>query len=360
MIEEAKNRNVHKGHEAAFTIEEIEASQSGTDKSLVIVGSQGVAEGSLSEALHVDRTFATSTMRGSEESSTPRRLSWCTGNNEMFAANGKTPLPAARGWFIDKPDEDEMFPSDYELLDAMEALVEQGRAREVQVEHRDQNGGKNRRVPSWELYDVSLFVVCKGVPSKREMDADGSDRWGVAYGWQPGEGGRSQVRFHCFIKELMDAGYHGLFIASFSSHCTSKIIAALNAQQYVLDFVNKLRARMGDTEPLPFYAYALPIKCSVKSLTAGKPPNTTEVYYPIPAIPRLSEKDPETARAYLVSTSITDEQQAIVEHNGRIDAAATWSVRESARILAGKDGDTSEEGTVPTSEAPINDVTPPF
>jgi hypothetical protein len=116
---------------------------------------------------------------------------------------------------------------------------------------------------------------------------------------------------------------------------------------------------MGDTDPLPFYAYSLPIKCSEKTLTAGKAPNTTEVYYPIPAIPRLSVKDPEPAREYLAAMGITDEQQYIVESNGRVDAAATWSVRESARILAGKDADASEENAA-TNEAPISDVNPPF
>jgi hypothetical protein len=355
MVEKALENNVHKGHQAAWT-----PAEPGTvsETALAVVDSQ-VLTASLNQALHVDKTFTgTGRRRGGEESTTPRNLSWCTGNNPMFAANGKTPLPAARGFFIDRPDEDEMFPDDYELLEAMQTLCEQNKAREVVVEHYDKDTGKPNRVPSWELYDVSLFVVCEGVPTKSEMERDNNDRWGVAYAWQPGEGGRSQLRFHCFIKELMDAGYNGLFIANFSSFCTSKAIMALKAHDYVLKFVDKLRAKGGETEPVPFYAYALPIKCSVKTLTAGKDDKSREVYYPVPAIPRLSERNPEEALAYLASMAITDEQAYILEYNGRVEQAAEWSVKESARILAGRDNELTP--VVPSEPASNDDVEVPF
>lgn len=350
MINKAQERNVHKGHEAAYTIAEAETA-------VAVVESQAL-EVSLNHALHIDKAFASvAQRREGDESTAPRSLSWCTGNNPMFGSNGKTPLPAARGFFIDRPDEDEMFPDDYDLLDAMEQLVEQNKAREVVVEHYDKQGKPNR-VPSWELYDVSLFVVCEGVPSKAEMERDNNDRWGIAYGWQPGIGGRSQVRFHCFIKELMDAGYNGLFIAGFSSFCTTKAIMALKAHDYVLRFADNLRAKAGDKEPVPFYAYALPIKCSTKTLTAGEEGKSREVYYPVPAIPRLSERDPEASLAYLAGMAITEDQARVLECNGRVEQSVLWSVRESARILAGKDGNATEEA--PVNTAPISDINPPF
>ncbi len=351
MVEQARKNNIHKGHEAAYTIADAETA-------VAVVESHQALTVSLNQAaLHIDKNFASvAHRRGGEESATPRNLSWCTGNNPMFAANGKTPLPAARGFFIDRPDEDEMFPDDYELLDAMQTLCEQNKAREVVIEHYD-SAGKPNRVPSWELYDVSLFVVCEGVPTKTEMERDNSDRLGVAYGWQPGEGGRSQLRFHCFVKELMDAGYNGIFVAKFSSFCTSRAIAALKAHDYVLKFVDKLRAKGGDKEPVPFYAYALPIKCSAKTLTAGEEGKSREVYYPVPGIPRLSERDPEAALAYLAGMAITEDQARILEYNGRVEQAVEWSVKESARILAGKDGNIAEE--VPVNTAPISDINQP-
>lgn len=355
MINEARERNVHKAHEAAFTIQEVEEGQGNPETALTVVNSQEV---SLVQALHTTTVFAgPQRRRGGEESSNPpRRLTWCTGNNNMFAANGKTPLEAARGWFIDRPDEDEMFPDDYELMDAMETLCELGLAREVQVEHSDESGGKNRRVPSWQIYEPSLFVVCEGIPSKAEMERDNCDRWGVAYGWQPGEGGRSQLKFHCFVKELMNNGYNGLFIASFSSFCTPPAIAALKAHEYVLRFVDKLRAKAGDTQPVPFYAYALPIKPSVKTKTAGQGDKSREIYYPIPGIPRLTERDPEAALAYLASMAITEEQASILEYNGRVEQAVEWSVRESARIIAGRDNEQASEE--PKEKSSVDDDRP--
>lgn len=343
MIEDARKNNVHKGHEAAFTIAE---SSEEASTALTVVESQAMAEIVIgSPTLHMDRVFATGAIRGGEESQVPRTLSWCTGNNPMFNKDGKQPLEQARGWFIDKPDEDEMFPDDYELMDAMEFLCDQGKAREVVVEHRDKDDKPNR-VPSWQLYDVSLFLVCKEILSKQAMESDNSDRWGLAYvGWRKDT--HSKLKGHCFIKGLMDAGYNGMFAFSFSSFLTPKILAALNAQHYVLRFVNDLRARMGDDTPLPPYAFALPIHCSAKTITAksSETGKSKELYYPIPGIPRLSERNPEEAKNYLVSVMITDNQQTVLEYDGRVDQMATWSIRETSRWLAGKDD--QDNGIVP-------------
>jgi hypothetical protein len=158
----------------------------------------------------------------------------------------------------------------------------------------------------------------------------------------------------------MDAGYSGMFAFSFSSFLTPKILAVLNAQHYVLRFVNELRARMGDDTPLPPYAFALPIHCSAKTLTAKSAETgaSKELYYPIPGIPRLSERNPEEAKNYLQTMMITDEQQAVLEYEGRIDQMATWSIRETSRMLANEDNGITPEG--PKEEAEINKEKHPF
>jgi hypothetical protein len=344
-----------KENKASFSIqEEVEEGQGNPDLPLTVINSQEV---SLVQALHTTTVFAgPQRRRGGEESSTPRNLSWLTGNNPMFAANGKTPLPGARGFFIDKPNEDEMFPADYELMDAMEILCEQGKAREVVVEHYDKDTNKPNRVPSWELHEISLFVVCEGIPSKSEMERDNSDRWGVAYAWPAGSDKRSKLRFNCFIKELMDTGYNGLFMASFSSFCTSRAIATLKAHEHVLKFVDKLRAKAGETEPVPYYAYALPIKCSTKTLTASNGEKSKEVYYPVPAIPHLSVRNLEASLAYLASMAITEEQAYILEYNGRVEQAVRWSIEETSRIITGRDNEQAPEE--PKEKSSVDDDRP--
>jgi len=294
------------------------------------------AEESLHSALHINTHFGSQAQYGGADTTMARRLTWLTGNNDCFAANGKTPLPAARGWYIDKPDDDELYPDDFALLDAMEALVEQGLAAECVVSHPDETG-KPRKVPSWHLPVASLFVVCQGIPSKSEMLNDPGARWGVAFaGWQTG-GVKSTLIFSCFVKELMDAGYSGPFTARFSSYTTDKALSCLKAQEYILKFVDTLRNKAGEAEPIAYYAYALPITCSSKTITAGKEVGKTrEVYYPVPAIPRLSQRDPEAALAYLASHAITEDQAFVLEHDGRVERTIEWSVKTSQRLTAGE------------------------
>lgn len=284
---------------------------------------------SLGTALHMDTHFATAAQYSAGSDATEARwLTWATGNNPKFDKNGKTPLENARGWIIDRPDEDEAFPDDYELIDAMELLVEQGLAQECQVSHNDEDG-KPHKVPSWHLPVASLFIVCQGIPSKTEMLADPTCRWGVAYsGWK--QGAKSFVVFNCFIKELMDAGYNGVFRVKFSSFLTDKALACLKAQEYVLKFVDGLRARAGNNEPVAWYAYAQPIQCSTKTITAGKEVGKTkELYYPVPVIPRLSHRDPQAAIGYLSRMAITEDQALIVEDDGRVERAVEWSAKAS-------------------------------
>lgn len=301
----------------------------------IVIATPGQA--SLGAALHMDTHFATVAQYSAGSDATDARwMSWATGNNEKFAKNGKTPLENARGWIIDCPDEDEAFPDDYELIDAMEILVKQGMAQECVISRQD-DAGKSRKVPSWHLPVASLFVVCQGIPSKSEMLSDPTCRWGVAYsGWK--QGAKSFIAFNCFVKELMDAGYSGMFHCRFSSFLTDKALACLKAQEYVLKFVDGLRTRAGNTEPVAWYAYAQPIQCSTKTLTAGKEAGKTkELYYPVPAIPRLSHRDPQAAVDYLASHAITEEQALIVEYDGRVERAVEWSAK-SPQQLAG-DGD---------------------
>ena len=347
MIEQARENYAYKGHMDAFTIQEIEeAVQSEASTDLVPVVPQEV---SLDRATHTGMIF-TSAARYEESAAEPRELGWRTGNNRCFAANGKTPLENAHGWFIDRPDEDEMFPDDYRLCEAMEILVEQGQAIECEVVYLDKDGKNPHNVPSWKLSIASLFVVCEGVPSKSEMGGDARCRWGVAYGWDP-NGNRSRLRFHCFVKELMDAGYDGVFKVSLSGLITDRAIKALKAQDDVLKFVDTLRG-----EPLPYYAYAIPLGCSIKTMTAGSE-KTSEVYYPIPLVPGLSRKNAEATIAYLDNVAISARQVSILENNGRVDQCIEWSVKESARILAGKD---DESALLPPRELSSVDINVPF
>jgi hypothetical protein len=290
-------------------------------------------------ALNLDKKFLKPALYGSSDTSSARRLTWSTGNNEAFAANGKTPLPPARGWYIDQPDEDEMFPEDHDLVAAMEILCEQGLASACVVMHQDEND-KPRKVPSWHLPVASLFVVCEGVPSKAEMQSDPDCRWGIAYsGWQAGA--KSALIFQAYIKELMDAGYNGSFIVRFSSYLTDKALACLKAHEYVLRFADDLRGRAGELIGVAYYAYALAITSSTKTITAGKEAGKTkQLYYPVPVIPRLSlrsEESAQQARDFLESAAISHDQAFILEDQDRVADMVTWSVAASKKLAGGGD-----------------------
>lgn len=289
-------------------------------------------------ALNLDKKFLKPALYGSGDASSARRLTWSTGNNDAFAANGKTPLPAARGWYIDQPDGDELFPDDYDLMDAMEVLCEQGFAAECQVAHNDENG-KARKVLSWHLPTASLFIVCEGVPSKQEMQNDPACRWGIAYsGWQAGA--KSALIFQAYIKELMDVGYNGSFIARFSSYLTDKALACLKAHEYVLRFADNLRERAGEPVGVAYYAYALRITYSTKTVTAGKEVGKTkELYYPVPVIPRLSLRS-ELALDFLEDAAITHDQAFVLEDQDRVADMVTWSVTASKKLAGGGDIET--------------------
>ncbi len=309
-------------------------------------------EVSLTTALHVNTRFASAAYRGGAEASVPRRISWLTGNNDCFAINGKSALPPARGWFIDQPDEEDgLLPDDYELIDAMEVLCEQGKAAPCIVMHPE-SSSKPRRVPSWSLPVLTLFIICQGIPSKAEMQGDQTLRWGIAYGWNP-KSNRSELYFQCFIKELWEAGYAGVFTAKFSGLVTERILLCLKAQEYVLNFADALRSRSGEEQPCAYYAYGLPVACSGHTLTAGKQGQSTEVYYPIPLVPRLSVRDPESGLKYLASVAIGDSQAAILEADGRIERTVAWSIEKSRRINGGDADDQAEAPQNGDDEVPF-------
>jgi len=297
-------------------------------------------------------TFVSEAMLSGSTYST-RRVTWATGNNSMWAANGKTPLENARGFLIDQPNEDELFPEDYELLDAMEILCAQGKARAVVIEHLDKDGKPNK-VASWQLLQASLFVVCEGVPSEQEMKSDPECRWGVAYVPFRGRGANdkalsSEVHFLAFVKELMDTGYNGPFLFKFSSYIAPKALACLKAHEYALRFVNALRSEAGDVQGLPFYALALPIQVSIATITAGSAERggTKQVHYPVPSIPRLSMRDPGAAMTFLARVAISREQAAMVEDGARVEQTRQWSIDTSKRLLAGV---VVDEATAPVGD----------
>jgi hypothetical protein len=304
---------------------------------------------SLTNALHIDVRFASAAIYGDDEPA-QRRMTWATGNNDAFAMNGKQALPRARGWIIDQPDEDKgLYPDDYALIDAMELLVERGLAAPCLVVHQDEQG-KPRRVPSWSLPVASLFVVCQGVPSKQQMLSDASERWGVAYtGWRNGE--KSLLSLQFFVKELLDAGYNGSFYASFSGYLTDKALACLKAHEYTLRFADALRRQAGEDTPPAYYAYALPIVCSATTMTAGKEAGkTTEIYYPVPRIPRLALRNPEPGVEYLESVAITFTQAELLEREDRIERVIAWSASPTKK----GEGTPSDDAIPDTGYEPVD------
>lgn len=303
-------------------------------------------EVSLTRALHINTHFQSEAIRSDAAPGMLRRLTWLTGNNQCFSINGKQALPPGKGWIIDQPDEEAgLYPDDYELIEAMEELCAQGKAASCIVVHPE--NGKPRRVLSWALPLLSLFVICQGIPS-RDMMRDPQTRWGVAYGWNP-RSNRSELYFQCFIKELLDVGYAGVFLAKFSGLITGKALDCLYAHNYALKFADRLRSQ-GDIEGrVPYYAYAMPITCAQRTLTAGREGQSTEVYYPIPCIPRLSLRDPESGLAYLENVAITLDQAALLEADNRVENTVAWSIEKTRRING---GDEDPADTAPAPDDP--------
>ncbi len=300
---------------------------------------------SIAAALHVNTRFAAPAYRGGTETGAARRLTWLTGNNQCFAANGKQALPPGKGWIIDQPDEDAgLLPDDYELIDAMESLCERNLAAPCVVVHP--GAGGPRRVASWALPVASLFVICQGVPGRSEMQRDQECRWGIAYAWNPATN-RSELLFQCFIKEMLDAGYAGTFTVRVGGYITDRMLLCLKAQEYVLNFADVLRAKTGEDRPVAYYAYALPIACSQRTIPAGREGKSTEIYYPVPLIPRLSQRDPESGLAYLASVAITEEQAALLEADERIERIVTWSIEKTRKISGGVFDETSSGEDIP-------------
>lgn len=312
---------------------------------IVIAAPGGV---SLGQALHNGVRFASTVRPSNIDDSDARWLSWATGNQEAFAINGKTPLPAARGWFIDQPGEDR-YPDDYALVEAMDLLCEQRLAAECIVVRQDKETKAPRKVASWHLPIASLFVVCEGVPSRSEMLADHKERWGVAYSARQ-NGVKSSLAFYCYVKELLDAGYPGIFHCQFASYLTEPALKLLRSHQNcTLNFAQSLRAKHLINEPLAYYAYALPVRCSTETITAryngpdaSKVGQSKELYYPVPAVPLLSERTPQReadSLEYLANVAITDEQALLLESDGRVERIVEWSINRSQRLTAGEEID---------------------
>jgi hypothetical protein len=138
------------------------------------------------------------------------------------------------------------------------------------------------------------------------------------------------------IEKPCDTAYNGPFMFKFSSYIAPKALAVLNAHEYVLRFVNALRADAGEVQGLSYYALAVPIQVSINTITAGtEQSKTKQVHYPVPAIPRLSRNDPNQAIAFLSRVAVTYDQALIIEDNDRVAATSRWSVDFSKKLLLG-------------------------
>lgn len=329
----------HQGYQNLYEGTEdnvIEAEATSAETNLEVIEETQVPR-SLDSVLHLDATFISQAKRGSAPLS-PHKIVWFTGNNKCRDINGK-PLPDIAGWAIEQPNLEELgLPEDFELWDAMELLCAQGIAVPVIVIHQD-DAGKPRPVKYWALKHASLFVVCEGIPNKSEMLRDVEMRWGVAYAWPKGKG--SSLHFYAFVKELMDTGYNYGFFIRMSSYCTDRMLACLKVHERTLNAADALRQKLGKVG-VAYYAYALPLSTSQRTITAGKEVGkTTEVYYPVPMVPRKIDVD------FLSETAITEDQAFILEEDGRVERMVEWSVEKSKRLIAGDTSDIAGEELMP-------------
>ncbi|GCE14215.1 hypothetical protein KTT_41280 [Tengunoibacter tsumagoiensis] len=310
----------HNGYQALY--------EPAVSTAVTTVTSTEIMSESIHEALHLGTPFISVAKRGGSSLS-QHRLSWFTGNNKARGLDGRA-LPDIAGWAIEQPDLDETgLPEDYELYDAMALLVQRGLAAECVVLHPD-DSGKPRPVRYWAMPQLGLFVVCEGVPSKQEMLRDPAERWGVAYAWPQGRS--SELHLIAFSKELMDAGYCYPLSVKFSSYCTDRALACLKAHERVLNVADKFREEAGEHIGAAYYAYALPIGVSPRSITAGKDAGKTkEIYYPFPVVPRQIDLQ------YLSSVAISRDQALLLEEDGRVERTVAWSVEKSRRIMAGNE-----------------------
>lgn len=327
------------------------------------------------EAMPAVTTFAMAGERTAIEFFPVHRLDWRTGNNKTWNANGKVAANYA-GWCIEQPQSDAMKLEDYELDDAIKALSEMNvlvrnelvsAAEEITIQHKVDGGGTHD-VKYWKLAKATLFVPIRGIPPA------GEERWGIAYAWRLNSKGKKEsvMRFHVFIKELMEVGYNRPLLVSLSGHLTGYMRNALKVHNRTLNLVDSLRVARwqqrreevevngGDftepkPEPVPYYAYGAPVICSVRTATVGTPPDTSEIYFPVVDMPRDLLRDALVAQRFLSATRITYDQALYLEEGNRPEETEKWSIEESKRIAGGADTDDTG-GTYVGVDVDGNDV----
>jgi hypothetical protein len=293
-------------------------------------------------------------------------LHWRTGNSESWLDDGEnTPIARYAGWCIERREPETY--EDYLLNDAMRQLCDMNTlvrnklvpaAQRIIVMHKGDDGSMHE-VFYWSLAKATLFVPIRFLPSK-DSD-DGRNTGGIAYAWRPVTKGKrigqkeSVLRFHCFVKELMDAGYRQPLSVAMRGHITGKMRNALKLHNRTLNLVNSikmLRAR-ADGKPtpskVPYYSFGLPVIRSMKTETVGTPPdNSSNIYYPVAEMPEDLYENALSAQQYLSNTMLSREYTLLVEEGDRINATAAWSEREVTRIIGGTDPDDTQ---IPTADS---------
>lgn len=230
------------------------------------------------------------------------KLQWATGlpttDQRVYA-----------GWFIERGQDDEL-----------DAAMRVAQIAQVDIKHT----GSGNVGHHWALPTASLFVLCEGLQSKRELMAS-QDRYGIAYGWTRDEQGRPQsvLRLRVLARELLAVGYDHPLTITLTSTITDDMLAALRRQYAVLEAARE--AGKGD---LPFYAFSLPItqgQAARRGQAPGKQREIIPMQAPVPA--------PAT-RDYLVRHWI-GKRPWVEQIEALLPETIAWSVAESLAISAG-------------------------
>lgn len=197
--------------------------------------------------------------------------------------------------------------------------------------------GSGNLVTHWAVETATLFVVADGVQSIGEMKRT-TDRYGIAFGWRTGQGGRqqSQLRVRVLLRELLAVGYEQPLLMTVKGTLTGDLLSALMRQYDVLDENARLR-KQAKKEPwdLPLYAFSIPLSAGAE-VTRGTGGQTKELTPMVAQIPDAISK--EYLKAHWIGRSWVEVVERLVE------PALAWSISESAVIAEGADERPAWEG----------------
>ncbi len=233
-----------------------------------------------------------------------------------------------------------------QLDETMEGM---GVARYV-VQHRTPGkDGQPKQLPYWKLPTCSLIVIALGVQSVFQM-RDTTERLGIAYGREKvrdekgaiklnedgSEKTQSVLKLRAFVHELVQNGYGEWLPITLTGTITDCMLEALSQQFRVLEaYGDYARAQGKGVTTAPFYGFSLTLAPGQVKMV-GKP-NAQSPIYPMQAVL------PATIDSSYLAAHLVPKDLLARIRQGLLDEIVLWSVEESGRIIAGKDG-TGEDG----------------